>query len=153
MRRRFSGGEHQNLIILHFHYTAIDVHHFLLLVTRHDAHISCSKCCNHFGMAGKDLKGAFSSGELHQGGFAVKKLFFGADDGQMHISCGLSGVFSQYFLSFFDGFIDGTYEVEGGFGILIHLAIHDHIEPFDGIFDVHHTTFDPGELFGYVERL
>ena len=60
--------------------------------------------------------------------------------------------FHQFF-SFGDGFIDGSDEAEGCFGVLIHFTVHDHIESADGFFDRYHGAFESGELFGDVEGL
>jgi hypothetical protein len=39
--------------------------------------------------------------------------------------------------------LDGTYQVEGCFGILIHFTVHDHVEAFDGVLDGHQHAFRP----------
>src|SRR5690606_15795353 len=56
-------------------------------------------------------------------------------------------------LSFGNRVFNGSYQVEGRLRKMVQLTVHDHIEAFDGIFDVHQYSFKTGKLLCYVERL
>ena len=55
--------------------------------------------------------------------------------------------------AFFHSIFQRTYQVKRGFGVFIHLAIHNGVERADRIFDAYKHTFQTGELLGNEERL
>ena len=59
----------------------------------------------------------------------------------------------QQFFALGDGIVDGAHKVEGGLGILVDLAVHDHVEAADSLLDGNHHALQAGELLGDVERL
>ena len=60
---------------------------------------------------------------------------------------------AQNFLAFLNRLIDRSYKLESLLRVLIHLAIENHFESFDGFFDRHQYTFESGKGFSYMERL
>lgn len=144
-------GEHGDIVVNHFHNATNNIDN-LFPFSRTDNHLSAFQCRYDWRVVFQYFKGTCSTGHGHRGDIAFKNRLVWGNDGKSHVDLRLYG-FCQQFFSFFDGVFNSTYQVEGRFGILIHFAINNHIESFDGFFDINQYAFKAGKLFGYVKRL
>lgn len=61
--------------------------------------------------------------------------------------------FCHHLLSFLNGLFNATYEIERHFGKVVVFTIHDGIEAFDGIFNIHQYPFETCKGFCNVKWL
>src|SRR3712207_9159656 len=61
--------------------------------------------------------------------------------------------FGSQLLRLFDRFLDGADHVEGGFGEVVIVAVHNALEALDGVFQADQLAGRAGEHFGDMERL
>jgi hypothetical protein len=128
-----------------------DVEEMLLLLPLvHKLDLPGGQHRDHGGMVGQHLKRAVDAGKLYKlYVIPCKNCIIRGDDFDFHRLL----AFFDHLFALLDGLFDRANQVEGRFGVFIHLSVHDHIEPLYGIFNVDKGTGDTCELCGHMERL
>lgn len=136
--------------MLAFHHAATNVVGVRLFVVGDNAKLAFCKCGNNGSMVWKNLKQAVCSWQLHQLCFAIKEdgIWFGYFYFHRLLLC-----FGQNLFTLCDSFFNGAYHQECLFGKIVHLAIENHVESLDGVFDIDEFAFQTSKCFRHKEWL
>src|SRR5690606_5169659 len=61
--------------------------------------------------------------------------------------------FGKQFFTFCDSVLNATHKVKRCLWKMVKFSINDHVETFDGVFDIHKHSFKTSKLLCYMERL